>query len=80
MPKIYLTEQAKHDELLLGNIRAQQARLRLRNQDVAQKMGINRNTYGRRLKCPGTFTRDELNRLFSILRFTDEQRRESGLW
>lgn len=76
MPKRYLTDRAKSDELLLKYIRMQRAALDMTQEELSKKLYISRSVLNQRLKYPGEFKRNELRTLFKVLRFSEEQIRE----
>ena len=77
MPKIYLTDaqreaaQAKSgDESLQIAIATRMVRDGLSQAEIGRRIGMTKQTFGRRLKRPEEFTLVELRRLASVLRFT----------
>ena len=77
MPKVYLTDaqreaaQAKSgDEYLQIAIATRMVRDGLSQTEIGRRIGMTKQTFGRRLKRPEEFTLAELRRLASVLRFT----------
>lgn len=80
MPKVYLTDaqreaaQAKSgDESLQIAIATRMVRDGLSQAEIGRRIGMTKQTFGRRLKRPEEFTLGELRRLASVLRMTDAE-------
>lgn len=80
MPKVILTEQQRMEsrsetagQSLRVLVSACMMRDRLKQADIARKIGMNPSTFTRRLRDPGSFTLDEFRRLASALRFSDKE-------
>lgn len=80
MPKVYLTQaqreaaQAKSgDESLQIAIATRMVRDGLSQAEISRRIGMTKQTFGRRLKRPEEFTLAELRRLAAVLRLTDAE-------
>ena len=77
MPKVYLTDaqreaaQAKSgDESLQIAIATRMVRDGISQSEISRRIGMTKQTFGRRLKRPEDFTLAELRRLATVLRST----------
>lgn len=80
MPKVYLTQaqreaaQAKSgDESLQIAIATRMVRDGLSQAEIGRRIGMTKQTFGRKLKRPEEFTLAELRRLAAVLRMTDAE-------
>lgn len=80
MPKVYLTDaqreaaQAKSgDESLQIAIATRMVRDGLSQAEIGRRIGMTKQTFGRRLKRPEDFTLGELRKLQAVLRLTDAE-------
>lgn len=80
MPKVYLTDaqrEAAHaqngDESLQIAIATRMVREGLSQAEIGRRIGMTKQTFGRRMKRPEEFTLGELRRLASVLRMTDAE-------
>lgn len=80
MPKVYLTQaqreaaQAKSgDESLQIAIATRMVRDGLSQAEIGRRIGMTKQTFGRRLKHPEDFTLGELRKLQAVLRLTDAE-------
>lgn len=80
MPKVYLTQaqreaaQAKSgDESLQIAIASRMVRDGLSQAEIGRRIGMTKQTFGRRLKRPEDFTLGELRKLQAVLRLTDAE-------
>lgn len=80
MPKVYLTQaqreaaQAKSgDESLQIAIATRMVRDGLSQAEIGRRIGMTKQTFGRKLKRPEDFTLGELRRLAAVLRLTDAE-------
>lgn len=71
--KIYLTERAKSEDLLVQYIRERRLILGMTQVALSKKLGMGITTLRSRLDSPGRFTWSELRTLFKVLRFSKEQ-------
>lgn len=77
MPKRYLTERAKKEDKLREYVGKQLGGMGLTKTEVAHKLGYKCvETLSSRLKHPSLFTVGEIQTLFKVLRFSEEQIRE----
>lgn len=80
MPKVYLTQaqreaaQAKSgDESLQIAIATRMVRDGLSQAEIGRRIGMTKQTFGRKLKRPEDFTLGELRKLQAVLRLTDAE-------
>lgn len=80
MPKVYLTQaqreaaQAKSgDESLQIAIATRMVRDGLSQAEISRRIGMTKQTFGRRLKRPEDFTLGELRKLQAVLQLTDAE-------
>ena len=75
MPKLKISEQEQKDRAFVGLIKL---KMELegypRQQDLAERLNINRSTLSYKINNPDAFTRRELRRLFQVLKFTPEDK------
>ncbi|MEG1892059.1 MAG: helix-turn-helix transcriptional regulator [Clostridia bacterium] len=81
MPKVCLTQQqrdADHakgaNEALRVIVATRMMREHITQKQIAQRIWITPVTLSRRLARPGSFTLEELRRLFAALEFTDAEK------
>lgn len=80
MPKVYLTTAQREaaqahngDESLQIAIATRMVRDGLSQAEIGRRIGMTKQTFGRRMKRPEEFTLGELRRLASVLRMTDAE-------
>lgn len=80
MPKVYLTQEQREaaqaksgDESLQIAIATRMVREGLSQAEIGRRIGMTKQTFGRRLKRPEDFTLGELRRLQSVLQLTDAE-------
>lgn len=67
MPKLRpLTESARKDEALTEQLWGKMKNAKLSGEEVARMLGIGKNTFYRRIKCPSDFTLGEIRALQKI--------------
>lgn len=73
MPRANLTQDDKHNTLLLGMIADYKTRGHITNVSLAEGLGLSITTYQRRLTDPSTFTLGELRSLRRRLKIPKEK-------
>lgn len=77
MPKLKKSEMDKKNEMLIMLIKKNMVVTGIDYaQDLAEIIGINRCTLSQKMKHPERFTRQELMRIFEILKFSPEEKVE----
>ena len=75
MPKLKISEQEQKDRAFVGLLKLKmELEGYSRQQDLAERLNINRSTLSCKINNPDTFTRRELRRLFQVLKFTAEEK------
>lgn len=75
MPKLKETEEQRRDKLFKALIAKNMALCGYScNKDLAPRMYMHERTFNYKLKDPDKFTREELCRLFTLLKFTAEEK------
>lgn len=80
MPKVYLTQAQREaakaksgDESLQIAIATRMVREGLSQAEIGRRIGMTKQTFGRKLKRPEDFTLGELRKLQAVLRLTDAE-------
>lgn len=74
MPKVRRPANLEKDDIVRAYIAKGQARLGLKNEEIATKMHTTRQTLKNKYDRPGTFTLSELRELQDILKLTDVEK------
>ena len=75
MPKLKDLPEAKQDALFKGYVAKNMVICGYRHQnDLAPKMYMHERTFNYKMANPDRFTRKELRRLFTLLKFTEEEK------
>jgi hypothetical protein len=75
MPKLKESPEEKQDKLFRGLVAKNMTLCGIsHNNELAPKMHMHEQTFNYKMNAPDKFTRKELRRLFSVLKFTEEEK------
>lgn len=75
MPRLRVSEQQAKTDLFCATVAKQMNLKHIGKDQLSRLLGMSRSTFWEKMKAPSTFRLGELCQLFSVLDFTEEEKR-----
>ena len=75
MPRLRVSEQQAKTDMFCATVAKQMSLKHIGKDQLSRLLGMSRSTFWEKMKTPTLFRLGELRQLFSVLDFTDEEKR-----